>query len=143
MSNAQGGSRSIPITARAQAVPLPVIRVSPVFIGFGDRMIGTPSATQRVTIRNEGGGEAVLALLGPESVSLDYLATSTCGLTLAPQQTCFADVAFRPLGFGPRPGQFRVFSNAAGSPHIVELIGTGCRPFVSTGRRPASQNCAP
>lgn len=141
VSNAPGGSRAIPLTATAQLQPVPVVRVAPTFIGFGSRMIGTQSAAQRITVTNEGGATATL---GGMSTGVDYLiASSTCGATLASQQTCFAEVVFRPLGFGPRPGQFIFTSNAATSPHAVDLLGTGCRPFSMSNRSGAASACAP
>ncbi|MGZ5572181.1 MAG: choice-of-anchor D domain-containing protein, partial [Usitatibacter sp.] len=142
LSNASGGSRVIPVTARSQLVAAPVIKVTPSFIGFGDRLAGAPSAPQRVTVTNEGGVDAVL---GPITTDVDFLVVSTtCGLTLAASSTCFADVALRPVGFGPRVGVLRVPSNAAGSPNVVNLLGTGCRPFLFTSNRLGTRsNCSP
>ena len=141
VSNAPGGSRAIPITVLSQAVASPLIQVVPTFIGFGSRMIGTQSATQRLTITNDGGAPATLSALG---VGVDYLLVNTsCGLTLEPASTCFAEVAFRPIGFGPRPGQFTFSSNSPGSPFVVEMLGSGCRPFTISNRGGATSACAP
>jgi HYDIN/CFA65/VesB family protein len=142
-SNAPGGLRTIALSGLAQVAPLPLIRVSPHSMGFGDRLIGTTSATQRVTITNVGGVDAALTGLNP---SAGFLVTgTTCSLTLAPQATCFADVAMRPVGFGLRIGQFVVSSNSADSPIAVNLSGNGCRPFsVSINRLGGSGfNCSP
>ena len=139
VSNAPGGSRSISLVARVQARPIPVIEFSPTVIGFGDRSIGRASGTQRITVTNVG---AVEATLGPLQAGPDYLVTSQCGATLAPQASCVADVAFRPIGFGPRAGSVQFSSNATGSPHRIDLLGRGCRPF-SVGRRPGQDPCAP
>lgn len=141
VSNAPGGSRAIPLTATAQPQPVPVVRIAPTFIGFGSRMIGTQSAAQRITVVNEGGAQATL---GGMDAGVDYLiASNTCGPTLASQASCFADVVFRPLGFGPRRGQFTFTSNSATSPHAVDLLGTGCRPFSMSNRSGAASACAP
>jgi len=140
VSNAPGGSRAVPLGALAQLVATPLVHVAPTFIGYGNRMFGTQSDSQRITIVNDGGA---LATLSPFAVSVDYLIVgNTCGLTLASQATCFADVAFRPLGFGPRPGQFTFTSNSGNSPHSVDMLGTGCRPFTVSGRG-ATSACAP
>ena len=128
VTNAAGGSRSIPLNAVAQRVAVPLLRVSPLQIGFGDRMIGTGTPSQRVTVTNDGGAPATLAPLG---ITLDFTIENTsCGQTLAPASSCFADVSFRPLGFGPRSGTLTVNGNDAGSPHTVSLGGAGCRPFI-------------
>jgi secreted trypsin-like serine protease len=118
-----------------------VIRVLPASIGFGDRLVGTQSASQRVTVTNEGGG---IAVMGPLNASLDFVVSTSCGQTLAPGASCFADVAMRPVGFGPRQGQLLVNSNSAGSPHAVDLLGSGCRPFnASSNRLGTRSNCSP
>ena len=141
VSNAPGGSRAVPITVVSQPQAAPLIHVLPTFIGFGSRMFGTQSGNQRITITNDGGAVASLSAM---AVGIDYLLTNTtCGLTLAPAASCFADVAFRPLGFGPRPGQFTLNSNSPNSPHVVEMLGTGCRPFTISGRAGAASACAP
>lgn len=142
-SDAPGGLRTIALTALAQGVAAPVIHIAPTTIGFGERLIGTQSPTQRITIANDGGAGAALGGIGTSN--LDFLvASTTCGLTLAPQTTCFADVVMRPVGLGQRLGQFVVNSNAAGSPQAVGLSGLGCLPFdISNNRLGASTRCGP
>jgi hypothetical protein len=136
VTNAAGGSRTIALSARSVPVPAPLITVSPSTMGFGERLLGTTSASQRVTIRNIGNAEALIALLVSPEIGPDFAITSTtCGITLAPQTTCFAEVVLKPAGFGRRSGQFLVNSNSVGSPHAVNLGGTGCRPWSSTAAR--------
>lgn len=141
-SNVDGGGTNIALAAHAQPVPIPVVRVSPSTIGFGSRVLGSTSESQKVTVTNAGGAPATLSGL---TISVDYVILSnTCGATLSPQSSCSMDVALRPVGFGPRAGTLTFVSNAAGSPHIVNLGGTGCRPNGLTGNR-SGQNaaCAP
>jgi hypothetical protein len=142
VSNAPGGSGTIALSARAQLVPRPIVHVSPASVGFSDRVVGTASDSQRVTVTNDGG---VAATLGPLAVSVDFIVTSTtCGPSLAPASSCFAEVAMRPLGFGARSGQLLVSSDAEGSPLSVGLLGRGCRPFTLSGSRiGARTNCSP
>ncbi len=142
VSNAVGGSRTIPLAAHTVAVAAPDIRVSAVSIGFGDSLLGFATSPQRVIISNVGNAPAVLS---PPGVSTtDFLVTTSCGLTLAPTSTCFADVSFRPAGFGPRFGNLLVNSNSAQSPNVVSLAGTGCRPFSSASSRFGTRfGCAP
>lgn len=143
MTDASGGSRTIPITARSQRVPRPVIRVAPLSMGFGDRLIGSQGAAQRITISNEGGAVANLGPIGSSSVEFLVLNTS-CGPMLASGTSCFADVAMRPLGFSLRNGRITFTSNAEGSPHNVTLVGSGCRPNTAAGSRFGNRgNCSP
>jgi hypothetical protein len=141
-SNAAGGSRAIPVTAQTVATAAPRLRITPAQIGFGDRLLGTPSDSQRVTIENIGNADAALST---SMSTVDFLvSTTTCGPVLSPASTCFADVVFRPAGFGTRPGSLVVNSNAADSPQSVSLTGSGCRPFNATSRgRHSGNSCSP
>ena len=142
-SNAVGGSASIPLTARTVAAPVPIITVSPKAMGFGSRLLGSQSTTQRITVANIGNSTATLGSIVPNLGDF-VVANTTCGVSLAPASTCFADVAFQPAGFGPRMGTILVISNAASSPDGVTVSGTGCRPFnASTARLGTSFGCAP
>jgi hypothetical protein len=144
VSNASGGTRTIPLTAHSVGVPSAQLTVSPNIVSFGDRLLGTSSATQRVTIRNIGNLPAAITSI---TASPDFVVSNnTCTLPLAPTLSCFADVALRPVGFGPRSGSLFVNSNATGSPNVVNLFGTGCRPFSSSSSRfgvGSGFNCAP
>ena len=137
-----GGSAEIPVLATGQTALSPLLRVQPVTMGFGDRLIGTLSPTQLVTITNIGGAEGTLGLL---STTIDFtIASTNCGGSLAAGASCTAQMAFRPLGFGPRAGSLLVTGNAPNSPQSVGLFGTGCRPFFATGNRFGEFNaCAP
>lgn len=139
VSDAPGGSGSIMLTANAIGSADPILQVSPTTIGYGSRMIGTSQGTQRVTIKNIGAATANMLPFtfdGP-----DFTITgNTCGATLAPASTCFADVAFMPLGFGQRKEHLSVNSNASNNPVTVELGGSGCRPFSVTG---GASSCTP
>ena len=143
VTNATGGSRTVPVHVSVQALPEPVIRVSPQSIGFGDRMAGISSPAQRITIVNTGGANAV-------GLSLRFntphfaIQNTDCGAVLAAQASCFADVVFAPQGFGPKRDTFSVRSNAANGPHTVSVSGAGCRPIAITQSRGGiSLNCAP
>jgi hypothetical protein len=142
VTDAPGGSGVIPLVARAQLRPVPLISVSPVSIGFGNQMIGSTSSGQAITVTNGGG---VAAALGALASSADFVVLSTtCGATLESLASCSAVLAMRPVGFGQRSGQLLVNSNAEGSPGVVSLVGTGCRPFAfGANRVGAAFNCAP
>jgi len=141
-SNATGGLRTIALGALTQLKPMPIIEVRPTTISYGNRLIGTQSPSVSVTIGNSGGADAVL---GTFTVTDDYVVVSTsCGATLAPQSSCSAELAMRPIGFGPRPGSLSFTSNADGSPHQVGLGGNGCRPPGAAANRGGGGNsCAP
>ena len=139
VSDAAGGSGSILVKASTVGVAQAILEVTPKTIGFGSRMIGTSQGTQRVTIKNIGSADATLAPITFDGG--DYGMTgSSCGPTLTPGSTCFADVQFLPLGFGLRKEHLSVNGNAVNAPVSVELAGTGCRPFSVTG---GASSCSP
>jgi parallel beta-helix repeat protein len=135
-----GGSGTVPLTVIVQQLPIPLLKITPTTVGFGDRIVGSTSASQRITVLNEGGAAAAITGV---NVSPDYVVTgNSCGTNLAPNASCFVDVAMRAIGFGGRVGQLVIGSNATGAPHVVNLAGTGCRPFSATGVRTGPRsNC--
>ncbi|HUL57345.1 MAG TPA: choice-of-anchor D domain-containing protein [Usitatibacter sp.] len=142
VTDAAGASGAIPLTGNTVPSPVPVIKLAPTQIGFGDRLLGSSSGTQRITISNVGNAPATLQL---SMSNYDFLLVFTsCGASLAPAESCYADVALRPVGFGPRTGSFIVTTNAAGSPFGVLLGGSGCRPFsAGSSRLGSSISCSP
>ena len=141
-SNAVEGTLRVALSARALPVPVPIVTVTPTLLGFGERLIGTPSPSQHVTVTNDGNAAAVFTGF---TVSPDFIvAGTTCTTQLAPNDTCVIDVAMRPLSAGPVGGQLLVNSNAVHSPATVNLSGTGCRPVVSTNNRFGGRSaCSP
>lgn len=133
VSNAAGGITTARLNAHAQLSLVPVVRVSPVSIGFGSRFIGTMGPAQRITVRNDGGIAATISAI---SASVDFpIVNRSCGSSLAPQAECFVDISFRPTATGSISGQLLVSTNAEGSPHAVGLRGTGCQPVAAGGNR--------
>ena len=141
-SNAVEGTLRVSLSARALPVPVAIVTVSPTLLGFGDRLIGTPSPAQHVTVTNDGNAPAIFTGF---NVSPDFVVVSnTCTAQLAPNDTCVVDVAMRALSAGPVGGQLLVNSNAVHSPSTVDLSGTGCRPFVSANNRFGARSaCSP
>jgi hypothetical protein len=142
LTDAPGGSRSVPVTAAVEPSPEPRLRVTPSFIGFGARLGATASQPQQITVFNEGGATATgLAL----TIALPHFAVlnSRCGPTPAPRSTCSAEVVFQPSGFGPKNGQLEVTSTNAPTA-VVTLSGASCRPPQPSGSRGSpGLNCGP
>lgn len=141
VSDADDRRVAIPVHATGQLILEPVLLIAPGTVGFGERVFGTQTDSTQVTITNIGGVTATLSLA---SSTPDFVVGgNTCGPALEPQASCFANVAFRPIGFGRRSGSLVVTSNANNSPQNVSLGGTGCRPYVSSDRSGSDTNCAP
>ena len=108
----------------------PVASVSPSNVDFGNQPVGQASAAQVVTVQNTGNAD--LHMLGA-SASGDFAVSSdTCsGTTVAPNGTCTISVAFTPTQAGNRPGTLTISDDAADSPQLVSLSGTGAQPALS------------
>ena len=141
-TDAPNGSAAIALTGMTVPSPVPILTVSPSQIGFGDRLLGSTSGPQRITITNVGNSQATLGLAMSNT---DFvIAFTTCGTTLAPAASCYADVSLRPVGFGPRSGSFVVTSNSSSSPQGTLLSGSGCRPYsAGSSRLGSSFGCSP
>ena len=123
-------SNPAPITFTVNVVTpaTPILAVSPSTLTFPATPAGLASATQNVTITNGG---AVNVAIGAAAVtSGPFASAGTCVGTLAPSASCTMTLKFLPTATGPVAGTFSVTSNAAGSPHVVALSGTGAPPLV-------------
>jgi len=101
---------------------LPAIQISPTFIPFGQVFIGE-SADRTVTITNTGHADLVITIPAPAGTIFTWEPISA--QAIVPGASATVEVEFRPPGAGLAHGQLRVESNAAGSPHVVTMDGTG------------------
>ena len=140
----------------------PVISISPGSVAFGNQMLGTSSAPTPVTISNTGTGSLVisaLALSGSNQADFPFtcgapllLSGSSCAGTIAPNNSATVNVTFKPLNIASRSATLTITDNASGSPHQVNLTGTGTTPIIVInptsqslpfGNQPANTTSAP
>jgi Ca2+-binding RTX toxin-like protein len=101
------------------------------FLGFGDNAPGVDSATQNIVVRNNGAprlrpGGVTLGGANPDNFRV---VSNTCsGGNLGIGSECAIGVVFKPIGLGARSGTVSIATNASGSPHVVNLTGTGRNP---------------
>lgn len=101
--------------------------ISPSGIDFGISLVGVTSASQELTVINQGGAATgVLAATLAGAAPADFaLATDTCtGVALAPGVGCVMTVTFTPLTSGSRSAVLRLTGNPGGST-TASLLGTG------------------
>jgi hypothetical protein len=108
----------------------PALTISPASLTFPGQLLNTASATKSVKLTNRG--LASVSLL-PIAASGDYaISADTCPVapsTLAKGLSCTFNVAFTPTVAGSVPGEITITDTAAGSPHRVNLAGTGLTPI--------------
>ncbi len=118
--------------AKVVLVPFPVVNTSPGSLTFPSQGVGTTSTAQMITLRNSG--DVALTINSVQS-SGDFAQTNNCPVspsTVAPGASCNINVTFNPTTTGNRSGQVTITDDAAGSPHLVPLSGTGITgPFLA------------
>jgi hypothetical protein len=106
----------------------PLVSLSPTSLVFGVQNVGMVSAAQAITLRNTGTASLTVTTT---SNTGDFKATSNCGTSVTAGASCAISVTFAPTSTGTRTGTLTVTDNAANSPQMVSLTGTGGTPAVS------------
>jgi hypothetical protein len=111
-----------PVTLSGTGIA-PAAAVSPASLSFADQVVNSSSASQTVTLSNNG--TAPLTINGISTTG-DFSQTNNCSTTLAAGGSCTINVIFTPTATGARSGSLTITDNAlAGSPQTVSLSGTG------------------
>jgi Abnormal spindle-like microcephaly-assoc'd, ASPM-SPD-2-Hydin len=118
--------RTQSVVLSGTGVAPPGVSLAPVSaVSFSPTGVGVTSAAQTVTLTNNGG---VSLLVQSVVVTGDFVivaGSSTCGNSVAANTACTLQVAFAPTVGGPRSGTLTVTDNAASSPQVLSLTGTG------------------
>ena len=122
------GTQSIALTG--QGLSAPGVTLTPANLNFGTVLIGTTGAAQTLLLTNNGGTDLNIA---SALVSASFtIASTTCGATLTAGATCTYSLTFTPPASGAYTGSFTLTDNAASSPQVVLLAGTGTTPASLT-----------
>ena len=94
--------------------------------------VGSTSAAQTLTVKNTGA--AVMNLSGVTLTGTDkilfHISTTTCGTTIAAGGSCTVGVTFSPTSSALATASIQVADDAAGTPHLANLSGTGTVPGI-------------
>jgi len=107
--------------------------LAPLSLTFAPQQIGTVSASQQVTLTNNG-DESLQAI--SITVTGPFTAANTCGADLQGRATCAITVAYVPSQIGAESGVLSVSDNKH-SNQTVTLVGTGLAP-AGASMTPAS-----
>lgn len=106
-----------------------ILNVSSTSLAFGNVNVSTPS-TQTVTLTNMGG--SLLTISSVVVAGAGFNASGAIlGLLLSIGQTANLTATFDPAEAGNATGSITVASNAANSPLVITLSGTGVAPEAS------------
>jgi hypothetical protein len=105
--------------------PSPNAGLAPTTLNFGNVSDGTTSAPLSVTLTNTGNENLNVSGVGLTGTnSSDFAQTSACG-QLTAGGSCTINVTFTPTIVGTESGEVSVTDDAANSPQLVPLSGTG------------------
>jgi hypothetical protein len=117
------------VTLVGTGTPGPWLTESPQGLKFGRVHVGTTTATKTVTLTNTGSASMKISAISVgganpgDFVGLSETCTALAGL--GPDQSCSAQIAFRPTATGARQAHLTIDDTAPGHPHHVDLRGTG------------------
>ena len=99
------------------------ISLSPSSLAFGNQVLNTSSAVQKITVTNTG---AINLTVNSVAASGGYSETDSCSsVTLTPGQNCTINVTFSPMVTGSISGAVTVNDTGTGAPHVITLTGSG------------------
>ena len=133
--NASGSPQTVSLKG-VSTTPGPVVSLVSSSLAFGNQPQGTSSAAQMIALTNAGSGtlniNSEISINGPASGDFHIQAIkNTCPLgtfQLAPKTSCYIGVVFAPATLGVKSAQILIVDDAPGSPHSIELSGTGTPP---------------
>jgi hypothetical protein len=97
-------------------------------LAFAGQLVNSTSAPQGITLSNPG--DSALTITGI-AVNGDFAEANACASSLAGGANCTINVTFTPVATGTRTGTLTVYDNAASTPQMVALSGTGLAPMAS------------
>jgi hypothetical protein len=100
----------------------PSVSMSPASLLYANQAIGVTSQPQSALLRNMGSSPLSISSI---TATGDFAETDTCGTSVSAASSCTASVTFTPTGVGTRSGSILIQDNALGSPHAINLSGTG------------------
>jgi hypothetical protein len=107
----------------------PAVGLNPTSLTFAGTLIGATSASQTVTVTNNGTAALVFGAGAITSTGANFtVGSDTCsGTSVAPAATCTFAVTLAPpttAGVGATSGAIQIANNANGSPQSVAVSGT-------------------
>jgi hypothetical protein len=108
-------------------IPVPAVCASASIINFGSVDVGTTSLVQSVTITNCGTGPLTISnvtLTGANTGDFVIVSSNFCS-TVAVGNRCVISLQFAPTAGGARSATLAITNNAADSPKLITLVGSG------------------
>ncbi len=113
--------------AKIGVASAPAVTLSPYSLQYASQSVGSSSPAQNVLLRNMGSSSLSISTI---VTSGDFAETDNCGNNVPAAGSCTLAVTFTPTATGVRTGFIQIQDDAAGSPHIISLSGTGTAPLA-------------
>jgi len=126
VSDSDASSPQIVPLAGTGTAPASPVFLTPATVNFGNQGIGTTSAAQTVTLKNNSKATVsniVVSITGTSASS--FAQTNTCGATLAVGASCPISVTFTPTATGIVTATLSVADSDSSSPQTAALAGVG------------------
>jgi hypothetical protein len=106
------------------------LTVSPSSLTFGSSLVGKPSAPQTVTLTSNSilpiaFSGAVISNGAPAAANSDFVASTTCGQSIAANSSCTITVVFTPSVNGPETADLVITDGASAIPQTIPLSANG------------------
>ena len=121
------GSGSAPVTTPVTSTP--AVGLSATSLTFPSQNVGTTSTASSVTVTNTGTASLIVSSVTP---SAQFGQSNNC-TTVAAGGTCTIQVTFDPTATGTQTGTLTIADNAANTPQMITLSGTGASSGGSGG----------
>jgi hypothetical protein len=122
VSNASNSPLTMPLSGTGVA-PSYLLGANPTTLGFGNVNVGGNSSLS-ATLTNSGNSNVTISSVTASGAGFSASGVSA-GTTLTPNQSATLNLSFAPTATGSVTGSVTVASNAANSPAIITLTGTG------------------
>jgi hypothetical protein len=109
----------------------PTVTLSATSLDFGSQPLSILSAAQTVTLTNNGPGPLTITSISQGGGTSDFAQTNNCGNTLPKGGQCVVSITFDTSSTGTVFGVVTITDNAADSPQIINLKGTGVPPTIT------------
>jgi hypothetical protein len=106
-----------------KAAPAPLASVAPSSLIFTSTVVGATSASQAVTVSNDGDGVLTISSITLTGTNAGDFGKSTCS-SVAPGSSCNINVTFTPTAAGTRTATLTIYHDAPGGSNSVSLSGT-------------------
>jgi hypothetical protein len=127
--NASGSPQKVTLTGTGTGSV--IVAPTPTNLGFGSQRVGTTSASQQVTVNNTGTGNTTISIAPSGDFAIATSPANTCVGMLNAGGSCTFNVTFTPTATGTRSGSITITDQAANTPQMVSLTGTGTSSVVA------------